>query len=98
MKGEISEDGRYEVMGDGNTVWVNGHGGACLGRFGRGGIDIHNELRHMAAKGQCLDCTHGRPTLDEWKRFVEGMKKHHDVDVSEDYRPRWLGREHAALS
>jgi hypothetical protein len=26
---------------DGVTVWVNGAGGYCLGRFGRMGIDVH---------------------------------------------------------
>lgn len=87
---ETLERGKFEVSTDKRVVWVNGADGTCLGRFGLWGIDIHNELRHMAEKGQCLDCTHSKPTLADWRRFVEGMKNHHGVEVSDEYRPRWV--------
>lgn len=80
-----------EVWGDGRTVWVNsGTTGACLGRFGPTGIDIHHDIDLQRNGGECLDCTHHTPDLADWRRFVDGMKKHYGIDVSDNYRPRWL--------
>lgn len=81
-----------EVRSDGRTVWVNsGVSGACVGRFSRFGIDIHNDLEvQMANGGQCLDCTHHHPSLADWQRFRKGMLDFYEVEVEEKHRPRWV--------
>ena len=51
-----------EIRSDRTTVWVNsGVTGACIGRFGRMGIDIHKEiLPEQELDGtECLSCSHG---------------------------------------
>lgn len=80
-----------EVFGDGRTVWINNAAG-CLGRFGRGGIDVHRPLPEQMAGGkECLYCTHAQPTHADWLVFVAKMKELHAVDVPLNLRPKFLG-------
>lgn len=82
----------HEVTSDGRVVWVNSaETGMCLGRFGRGGIDIHHDIEMQKAEGkQCLHCTHTLPTEKDWHTFVTKMKEHYEVSVGEEHRPKWL--------
>ncbi len=80
----------YEVTSDGRTVWVNNV--ACIGRFGRGGIDIHKSLdAQIAGEGEYLYCTHGQPTAEDWTTFQQKMKELHNIEVGDKHRPKWLG-------
>lgn len=55
------------------TIWVN-KGGGAIGRFSRFGIDVHHDTETQIALGkQCMDCTHSRPTQEEWLRFKSSM-------------------------
>lgn len=74
----------YAIDSDGFTVWVNGHTGECLGRFGRYGIDVHNTTEvQESGRPQCLYCTHGTVTAEDWHTFVSKMSQHHDIDPAE---------------
>ena len=81
-----------EVISNGNTVWVNSaETGTCVGRFGKGGIDIHHDIKAQMKEGkQCLNCTHHKPTNEDWTTFVQDMKKHYDIEVGEEHKPTWL--------
>jgi hypothetical protein len=82
-----------EIRSDKRTVWVNsGVTGACIGRFGPMGIDIHKEVfPHEDLDGtECLSCTHEPATLADWRRFVHEMQKFYDITVGEEHRPTWL--------
>lgn len=68
------------------TVWVNSAYGYCLGRFGRMGIDVHRPPDIKA--GECLHCTHGPVTVEDWYVFVAKMKEHHGVTVLQRYMPK----------
>lgn len=74
----------YAIDSDGITVWVNG--AYCLGRFGRYGIDIHREPTRKDV-GECLLCTHGEVTAEDWDVFVVKMRELHGVEVPEKHRP-----------
>lgn len=75
---------------DGQTVWVNGPDGGCIGRFGRNGVDIHFDSATQITLGrQCMACTHGRPSPEDWDRFVEHMAGV-GATVPKAARPRWL--------
>jgi hypothetical protein len=84
--------GSPNVQSDGTTVWVNsGITGTCVGRFGKGGIDIHHDIEAQMKEGkQCLNCTHHKPTNEDWAAFVQGMKQHYDIEVGEEHKPTWL--------
>jgi hypothetical protein len=85
----MEEHKSFEITSDGRTVWVNNI--SCIGRFGRGGIDIHKSLaQQVSGESECLYCTHGLPTDKDWTTFQEKMKELHGVDVSDDHRPLWL--------
>jgi len=80
----------HEIISDGKTVWVNGAEG-LLGRFGRGGIDVHRPAVEQAETGrECLHCTHTAPTAADWDVFVLKMKEHHGIEVGNAYRPKKL--------
>lgn len=82
---------KYDIDSDGKTVWVNSSDGVCIGRFGRFGVDVHHDLKgQMDSGSQCLFCTHTPPGAKEWHQFQEAMAQHHEVFVSEHYRPSWL--------
>jgi hypothetical protein len=76
-----------QVDSDGKTVWVNGHTGHCLARFGRGGIDIHRDLPDQVGKGECLFCTHEPTRAEDWDLFVAKVQEHHGVRVARRHRP-----------
>ena len=76
-----------QIQSDGTTVWVH-CGGETIARFGMYGIDIHNTiLNQMNGQCQCLFCSHTKTTFDDWKTFVEQVKKLYQIEVSESYTP-----------
>lgn len=82
---------KHSVSSDGKTVWVNSSvDGGAIGRFGKGGIDIHREASQQPIKGTCLHCTHHRPNLEDWATFVAKMKELFGVKVEEEHKPQWL--------
>jgi hypothetical protein len=82
---------QFEITSDGRTVWVCGSNGDCLGRFGFYGIDIHTSTEEQTAgKSQCLECTHGKVTPQDWARFKEAMIEHYGIEVGDEHRPKHL--------
>ncbi len=88
---EIMEAKKFELFGDGRTVWVNAADGSSIARFGRMGIDVHTSASEQE-KGapQCLACTHGLTDLADWRRFQELMKQHYDIVVGDKYMPKHI--------
>lgn len=94
----LTEGTTHQIESDGTTVWVTGSSGECIGRFGRMGIDIHNEAAaQLAGKPQCLECTHGPVTLAEWERFRAAMVEHYGIEVPEKHRPRHFAERVASV-
>jgi hypothetical protein len=78
---------QLEIHTDGITVWVNT--AACIGRFGRFGIDIHQPAEKQLQMGQqCLYCTHTETTKEDWETFKAKMLELHQVTVSDRYMPK----------
>lgn len=79
-------DDQIQVGADGRTVWVHGPDGSTVGRFSKTfGMDVHTTVtEQLAGVGQCLHCTHERPTLQDWLKFCELMKAHYQIDVPQD--------------
>ncbi len=78
----------YQITTDGTTVWVNHSQGYMIGRFGRMGVDIHRTLEDQITTGsECLACTHGPVTVQDWELFVSGMQTHYGIAVTDHYRP-----------
>ncbi len=75
-----------DIISDGITVWVNSET-ACLGRFGRQGIDVHTVTPGTGGGSECLYCTHGLTIAADWDVFVAKMLEHHGVLVAAKYRP-----------
>ncbi|ATF90433.1 hypothetical protein [Burkholderia gladioli] len=75
-----------EVSDAGDTVWVTGHDGSCVGRFSkRFGIDVHRTVtEQIAGAGQCLYCTHEATGKGDWHEFRAAVLKHHAIDVPFD--------------
>lgn len=75
-----------DVSSLGDTVWVTGDDGSCVGRFSkRFGIDVHRTvIEQMAGEGQCLHCTHGAAGAVEWQEFREAVRRHHGIEVPTD--------------
>lgn len=75
-----------DVSVAGDTVWVTGHDGSCVGRFSkRFGIDVHRTVtEQLAGAGQCLHCTHEAAGVDEWRVFREAIRMHHGIEVPDD--------------
>jgi len=76
----------YEIQLSANrsAVWVHASDGSTVGRFGRMGIDLHNTVTDMMAGApECRLCTHGKPTVADWKLFREKVLEWYAVDVPE---------------
>lgn len=75
-----------DVSAAGDTVWVTGHDGSCVGRFSkRFGIDVHRTVtEQLSGADQCLHCTHGAAGEPEWQVFREAVLRHHAIDVPID--------------
>jgi hypothetical protein len=52
------------------------------------GIDIHRHIDEQSDMGECLHCTHGPTTKEDWKVFVIKMKEHFGVEVNDKYLPK----------
>jgi len=66
---------RSLVRSDGRTVWVDVDG-YTVGRFSQFGIDLHT-----ADSSGCIDCTHERPDIQGWFRFVNGILDNYRVEI-----------------
>lgn len=72
-----------DVSSNGDTVWVTGDDGSCIGRFSkRFGIDVHRTVTdQMAGADQCLHCTHEPAGEGAWKLFRQLVRQHFGIDV-----------------
>ncbi|MCA8050734.1 hypothetical protein [Burkholderia arboris] len=79
----IVVDHEIEVSAAGDTVWVTGNDGSCVGRFSkRFGIDVHRTVSEMLAGAeQCLYCTHEPGGQDAWNAFRAAIAQHHGIVV-----------------
>jgi hypothetical protein len=69
---------------DGTTVWVHNDSGFTIARFGRMGIDVHNDQ----ADG-CLHCTHERTdSYEAWCEFVAAVHRYHGILIEAEYQPQ----------
>ncbi|MEX3555094.1 MAG: hypothetical protein VB131_00160 [Burkholderia gladioli] len=83
---DIVGDHEIDVSAAGDTVWVTGNDGSCVGRFSkRFGIDVHRTVADMrAGADQCLYCTHEPAGMEAWDAFWAAIAKHHGIVVPED--------------
>lgn len=72
-----------QVSADGRTVWVHASDGSTVGRFSAiFGMDVHRTVtEQLKGEGQCLHCTHERPTQSQWEEFCHLMMEHHGIAV-----------------
>lgn len=66
-----------------DTLWVHCSTGETVGRFSsKFGMDIHNTIKDQE-KGspQCLHCTHGKPTPEDFDLFCEKAKELWGVEI-----------------
>jgi hypothetical protein len=54
------------------------------------GIDIHNKIADQQEHGQCLACSHEVTTKKDWYKFKRLMKKHFNVNISDEHMPNRL--------
>ncbi|WP_322083280.1 hypothetical protein [Burkholderia sp. BCC1972] len=75
-----------DVSTAGDTVWVTGHDGSCVGRFSkRFGVDVHRTItEQLAGADQCLHCTHEAAGTEEWRALRDAVLMHHGIDVPVD--------------
>lgn len=73
-----------QIEWDGKTVWVTSWNGNTIGRFGRGGVDVHT-----ASGDGCLDCVAGLEPVAAWEWFTASMFEHHHVVLVPECRPAW---------
>ncbi|WP_260426329.1 MULTISPECIES: hypothetical protein [unclassified Burkholderia] len=75
-----------DVSTAGDTVWVTGHDGSCVGRFSkRFGVDVHRTItEQLAGADQCLHCTHEAAGTEEWRAFRDAVLMRHEIDVPVD--------------
>ena len=89
--------GLYEVMSNGNRVWVNGPMGESIARIsnlpypeGTVAIDIHKPHAEVCATGsECLDCRHDLSGRAAWDHFVASLQQNYGVRVNAKHRPTW---------
>jgi len=81
---------KHEIWTDGITVWINsGIDGSSIARFGKNGIDIHTSFSAQRdGAAECLHCTHEPVTAEDWETFKREVKCHHDVLVTDEYKPK----------
>lgn len=85
---EVATD-KAQITTDGRVVWVNSSTGMCIGRFTKGIIDVHHDIEAQIAGKHCLDCRPASGDLEaDWLYFVASMKRHHDIDVPLDFKPK----------
>ena len=77
---------KVHIVSDGRTVWVNDRY-TNIARFGHFGIDIHNTAAEQMKGNVCIECTHERTSLSDWRHFQVVMKRVFDIEVSDDYMP-----------
>jgi hypothetical protein len=83
---EVEAEDQIQVSEDGGTVWVHALDGSTVGRFSkRFGVDVHRTMTaQISGEEQCLSCTHEPACPEDWRRFVDLMKQHHEITVPLD--------------
>ena len=83
MLDDLAASELVQVSDCGKTVWVHGVDGSTVGRFSTVfGMDIHRTVtEQLAGAGQCLRCTHEKPSHKEWLEFCALMQLHYGVTV-----------------
>ena len=75
----------YEIQYSENRekLWVHCSTGETVGRFDtRFGMDIHTTVaEQMKGEGQCLHCTHGKPSKEDFDLFCKKAKTLWGVDI-----------------
>jgi hypothetical protein len=66
-----------------DTLWVHCSTGETVGRFSaRFGMDVHNTIKaQQNGAHQCLHCTHGKPTPEDFDLFCKKAKELWGVDI-----------------
>jgi hypothetical protein len=79
---EIDDD-LIQVSACGRTVWVHAKDGSTVGRFSKEfGMDVHRTVtEQMQGKSQCLNCTHTKPTREDWVEFCRLISLHYGISV-----------------
>jgi len=87
----VSDPNGNEILWDGKTVWVNsGQDCSSIWRFSQFGIDVHVTATVQIETGQqCLDCSKDN-SLEGWERFCESVRKHYQIRVPKEARPKYL--------
>lgn len=83
----------FQVLSNGERVWVNGPDGCSVARFSITGIDVHRPSAEQAEKGPCLDCQPGPMDEAGWQAFLESVEAHYDVKIPDKHKPEWLKDE-----
>lgn len=71
---------------DGGTLWVNHRDGSCVARFSKKfGMDIHTAAdEQLKGESQCLRCTSGPTSKDDFDLFRDLVYLHYNVYVPSD--------------
>ncbi len=78
-----------QIESNDTHVWVNTTG--AIGRFNKNGFEVHKKPEEQMETGEeCIECYHGKTEVIHWRRWVQEMKKHHDVDIDDDHMPLFL--------
>lgn len=88
-----------QVISDERSVWVNAANGECLARFGPFGVDVHRTLAEQnEGMPECLACTHGPTTEEDWALFQTETMRHHSVSIDDSHKPTYLVRRPRAIA
>jgi len=91
--------GNFQIETDKITVWVNNTKGFCVARFGKKGIDIHNTLKEQERTGvECIFCTHGNTTYEDYMLFQEKMKEFYNLETEWPDLDRFEANNHECIS
>lgn len=85
----MSRPVEHEITSDGTSVWINDEQGMCIGRYGRLGTDVHNDVAaQILGEGQCLDCRrHTGDLAVDWDYFKASMLQHYGIAVGDEHKP-----------
>ncbi|WP_237113906.1 hypothetical protein [Pseudomonas aeruginosa] len=82
--GVVVPDGyELQVAECGTRLWVNAPDGSCVGRFSkRFGSDLHNTVTAMmAGASECIHCTHGEASVEDWDAFRAKLQAAYQVTL-----------------
>lgn len=77
IEGNSYNVGQYEILWDGNSVWINTF--SCIGRYGKAQGELYYSGRNS---GDCVS----RELFSDWKLRVKNV---FGIDVPDEARPIW---------